>query len=206
MLYSFFSFAVCQNDLRGLDLVFVIDSSGSIGSTNFQLMRDFVKNVVMQFVIGPDRTQVGMITFNNTATVQFQLSAHNTKTSLLQAINNIPYPGDGSNLPAALNTLIAQFNTAFGARPRMNGIPRIAVVVTDGESGNLQATIAAANQVHANNILTYVVGVGDDIDINELRAIATDSQHISRLSAFNEVELKEIREFLNKEACSGSES
>ena len=173
-------------------------------------MRNFVANVVMELVIGPDRTQVGLITFGVTATVHFSLNTYQTNTSVLQAIASIPYDdADETNTPAGLNTLITQFTTTFGARPRTNGIPRIAVVVTDGKSNSeatIAATIAAANQVHANNILTYVVGVGDDIDINELRAIATDSQHISRLSAFNADELKNLQEFLNEEACSGSGS
>ena len=164
----------------------------------------------MQFTIGPDRTRVGLITFNDTATVQFHLNSHTTKASLLQAINNVPYPRVGANITAALNTLIAQFNTTFGARPHTNGIPRIAVVVTAGIpntcSPSGSATMTAANQVHANNIRAYAVGVGDNINMNELRAIATNSQHIRRLSAFNANELKTLQESLNEEACTGSEN
>ena len=196
---------VCQNVLRGIDLIFVLDSSGSIGSRNFQLVRNFVANVVTQLDIGPDRSRVGLITFSSSAIVQFGLNTYRTNTSLLQAIARIPYSGGGTNTQAGLNTLISIFSTTFGARPRVDGIPRIAVVVTDGRSNSPSATIAAANRVHANNLLTYAVGVGSNLNMDELNAIATDpdSQYVRLLSAFNVNELRDLQESLSRQACTG---
>ena len=48
----------CQT--RGIDLIFVLDSSGSVGSSNFRNVRIFVSNLVSQLEIGPDNTQVGL--------------------------------------------------------------------------------------------------------------------------------------------------
>ena len=197
--------AVCQNELRGIDLIFVLDSSGSIGSSNFQLVRNFVANVVTHLDIGPDRNRVGLITFATLVTVQFRLNTYQTRPSLLQAIARIPYSRGGTNTHAGLNTLISQFNTTFGARPRVDGIPRIAVVVTDGRSNSHSATIAAAKRVHASNILTYAVGVGSNLNMDELNAIATDpdSQYVRLLSAFNVNELRDLQELLSRQACTG---
>jgi len=96
----------------------------------------------------------------------------------------------------------------YGARPSEEGIPRIAIVVTDGMSNSPPATIAAANTIHANNILAYAVGVGDSIDMDELNAIASDpsSQYVRLLSDFNINELRELQESLNSEACQGNTS
>ena len=96
----------------------------------------------------------------------------------------------------------------YGARPLQQGIPRVAIVVTDGMSnqgGGPPATIAAANDLHANNIIAYAVGVGDSILIDELNAIATDpdSQYVRLLSTFDVNELRELQELLNSEACRG---
>ena len=205
-LYIIFIFqTVCQNVRRGIDLIFVLDSSGSIQLSNFRLVRNFVANVVTHLDIGPDRNRVGLITFANFATVRFGLNTYMTNTSLMQAIGRVPYSRGGTNTQAGLDTLIAQFSTTFGARPRVDGIPRIAVVVTDGRSNSPSATIAAAKRVHASNILTYAVGVGSNLNMDELNAIATDpdSQYVRLLSAFNVNELRDLQESLSRQACTG---
>ena len=128
--------------------------------------------------------------------------------SLTVSIANIPYLSGYTNTPAALSTLLNEFSTVFGARPSHEGIPRVAIVVTDGKSnrgGGPPATIAAANNIHASNIIVYAVGVGDSVFDDELNAIASnpDTQYVRRLSTFNVSELKELQESLNSEACQG---
>ena len=199
-------FTECQ--IRGIDLIFVLDSSGSVAASNFQHVRNFAANLVQELQIGPNKTQVGMIVFSSSVRVMFYLNTYQDSSSLLQAIANIPYLGGYTNTPAALSILLNQFSTVFGARPSHEGIPRVAIVVTDGKSnrgGGPPATIAAANNIHASNIIAYAVGVGDSVFIDELNAIASDpdTRYVRRLSTFNVSELKELQESLNSEACQG---
>jgi len=42
-----------------MDVVFIVDGSGSIGSANFEIMRNFIIRMVEVFQIGPSFTQVG---------------------------------------------------------------------------------------------------------------------------------------------------
>ena len=173
---------LCNSECRsGIDLIFVLDASGSIGSYNFQLIRNFVANVVRNLKIGHDQTRVGVVQYSSIASVQFSLKTYMTNASLLQAIANIPYTGGDTNTADAILTCIQQFSTFYGARPRSSGIPRIAIVVTDGRSNSRPATIAAAQMVHSRNILSYAVGIGNNVDMTELSAIASDpdSQYVS---------------------------
>ena len=183
----------------------MLDASGSIGSANFQLMQNLSANIVRNLNIGPDQTRVGVVRYNSSASVQFSLNTHMTNASLLQAIANIPCnTGGGTNTAAAILTCIQQFSTSYGARPRSSGIPRIAIVVTDGSSYSQAATIAAAQMAHSKNILIYAVGVGGNVDMTELAAIASDpdSQYVHSLSSFNSG-LSSLQETLNEEACTG---
>ena len=191
----------CQT--RGIDLIFILDSSGSVGASNFQNVRDFVANLVSQLEIGPDSTRVGLINFASSATVQFSLNTHQDSSSLLQAIAIVPFTGGGTNTAAALTTLLSEFSTVNGARPLQEGIPRVTIVVTDGQSNNPTATIVAANNVHASNIIAFAVGVGSNIPIAELNAIASDpdSRFVRLLSTFNADELRDLQELLSSEAC-----
>lgn len=52
-----------------VDLVFIVDASGSIGRENFTRMLDFVKDVIQDFKISPNATRVGLVLFASQARV-----------------------------------------------------------------------------------------------------------------------------------------
>jgi hypothetical protein len=86
-----------------IDLVFLLDSSGSIEDpSNYGSPGDFVnkelafvKAVVPEFSIGlgSNHTRVGVATFSAEARVEFQLGAHASSTNLLAAVDAIEYMG-----------------------------------------------------------------------------------------------------------------
>lgn len=201
LMHSHVLLTECQ--IRGLDLIFVLDSSGSVGSSNFQRVINFAVNLVRQLQIGPSNTQVGLIRFASSASALFHLNTYQNKSNLLQAISAVRFISGGTDTAVALNTLLSEFSTVYGARPLQDGIPRVAIVVTDGQSNNRTATIAAANNIHASNIKAYAVGVGSNILSTELNAIASDpaSQYVRLISTFDVNELNELQESLNSEAC-----
>ena len=180
--------------------MFVLDASGSVGSANFQLIREFVASIATNLDIGPDNSQVGVIVFSSSAAVQFSLNTHSDINQLLSAIAAIPYTGGGTNTAAGLNLLLAQgFN---GARPTSQGIPRVAIVVTDGQSNDGTATAAAAQAVHAAGVTVFAVGIGN-ADPIELDAIASRPEFVEIITGFNTEELLQLQEMLTEEACRG---
>ena len=46
-----------------MDLVFILDGSGSIGYISFLTMLDFVKNVTESFILGPNDVQIAVVSF-----------------------------------------------------------------------------------------------------------------------------------------------
>ena len=191
-----------------MDLVFLLDSSGSIGDTNYDKVLKFVTETVSQFDIGPSATQIGLVIFGDYAQAQFHLNTYNDNVSVIHAVENTPYLKEYTNTPDGLDRLIDEFNTSsFGARPEEQGIPRVSIVVTDGQSnegGGPPATIANAQRVHDNNILTYAVGVGDSVNMDELNAIATSPQYVYLLEDFDVSELQQLQETINYQACKGA--
>ena len=170
-------------------------------------MRNFVANVVSNLNIGPDQSRVGLVVYSDSAIVWFSLNTHTTNTSLLPAIANIPYAGGGTNTAAGITTCIQRFNPFYGARASSSGIPRIAIVVTDGMSNNRAATVTvtAAEMAHSVNILSYAVGIGGNFNMEELAAIASDpdSQYVRSVSSFSTSEFRSLQETVNDEACTG---
>ncbi|XP_022080169.1 uncharacterized protein LOC110973572 [Acanthaster planci] len=159
--------------VRGIDLVFVMDSSGSVTSSNFELMKNFVLEVVDFFDIGPDRTRVSVIRYASDASIQFSLNKYTDKTLLKQAIQRIEYSGGGTQTVTALNLMESQsFLEGNGARPANQGLPRVAVVITDGQSQGPQAVAIPADRAREKGITLFAIGVTSSVNDDELNAIA----------------------------------
>ena len=72
--------------LTSADLVFMVDSSSSVGSTNFQKLEHFLKDVVSKIDVAPNKVQVGMVKYGSYPSVEFPLGAYKTRAEV--NINN----------------------------------------------------------------------------------------------------------------------
>ena len=84
-----FTFIVCNADYT--DIVFVLDGSGSEGSSNFHTQLNFVNLVINEFTIGPDATRVGLVQFFTGARTEIYLNSFNDASALMNAVLQTPY-------------------------------------------------------------------------------------------------------------------
>ncbi len=186
-----------------MDIYFILDGSFSIGPENFQLVRTFVADTVKAFTIHPSATRVGLITFSLDAQLVFPLNAHGTLTDLLTAINAIPYLQSFTRTDLAIKLLMTEGFTDYnGARPLSQGIPRIAVFLTDGRSNIPKFTQQAINELNQGTpIIRFAVGIGEQADIDELQTIASDENFVFLIDDFAEVDLAKLQEDITNEVC-----
>ena len=175
---------------RSVDLVFLLDESGSVGSTNFRNSLDFVKKIIKAFpddnLSRQDGTRFGMSTFSTYYRSKFYLSTYTKQASYIYAIDRIWYYTGGTNLGYALQRILAdQFTEARGLRPEVHGLPRILIVLTDGEATD-SISIPAQN-VRDENIVVYAIGVAN-YNLDQLENIASSESHVYTLSAFSDLE------------------
>ena len=174
------SLLVKKNDIIWLfslecssDWIFILDNSGSIGSSDFNLIREFVAQISSSLEIGLQRNLVSVISYADSASLHFGLTRHTDKSSLLQAIRAVPYTGGGTNTAAALQLL--QNNPSLGLR---NGYRHIVVFLTDGRSSDTRETLRIASQIHSTNIYDIIsIGIGN-ANVQELEGIASDSNFV----------------------------
>jgi len=184
------------------DVVFVIDTSGSIGSTRFQLIREFTANITTELIRNSPRSAVGVILFASTAYIRFTLQTYTSLNSLLSAINNLPYSdGSSTDTDEALALLLSTAqNGVLGLR---NDSSKVAVVITDGKSSDRSATLSAAAALHASNIFdVYAVGV-DGANLDELEGIATNPNFVFFTSSFNSTGLQLLQSRIVPLLCDG---
>jgi len=180
------------------DIYFLLDASGSVGLENFQKQLNFIKTFVNTMKIGPRAVQIGVTTFSHKVKNQFWLKDHQTKESLLQAISNIPYLKGTTATNAGLDFIREHaFTPANGGRRKAS---KILVVITDGISDNPELTKAAAKKVH-NAVTVLAVGVGGNVNKEELKAIASDERYMYSVASYDA--LSTIQAMLKKTACGG---
>ena len=67
----------CQDNL--VDILFILDESGSVGTADFQKTLTFVHNVVDRLEIGPYDVQVAVLTFDSVVRMRFHFNRFSTK-------------------------------------------------------------------------------------------------------------------------------
>ena len=175
------------------DVVFVIDTSGSIGSSRFQLIREFTANITTELIRNSPQNAVGVILFASSAYIRFNLQTYTSLNSLLSAINRLPY-NDGSSIDTdeALTLLLSTAQN--GALRLRSNSSKVAIVITDGRSSSSSATLSAAAALHASNIFdVYAVGVGGAY-LPELEGIASSPEFVFFTSFFNSTSLQQIQD------------
>lgn len=184
------------------DIIFNLDSSGSVGKANYDKMLEFVKNMVKNFNIAGNKIRVGLSIFSSRQYNIFNLNRYTDKAALLAALNNVPYKSGGTNTGTALKEVYSKmFTAANGDRP---GIPNIEIVITDGRSNNHPDTVKEAANTQHRGINVFAVGVGHGVSTSELNDIATDpnSDHVMTVTDFSK--LGEIQAAFQSKACAGN--
>ena len=160
---------VCNN---AIDVMFVVDASGSVKPHNFQKQLDFMKEFVNAFDIGPgaNQVQVGAITFDTLVYNQFNMNTFSTKGPLSTAISAIPWTYRATFTHSALDYVRTNsFTTAAGDRP---GVPNVAILLTDGGSVSSSRARTAAAALQASTTVIGI-GIGSKLSVDEIKAIAS---------------------------------
>ncbi|XP_075454123.1 collagen alpha-1(XII) chain isoform X4 [Ascaphus truei] len=168
------------------DIVFLIDSSWSIGDDNFNKVRQFIFNTIGAFdVINPSGIQVSFVQFSDDAQTEFKLNTYADKGQALGALANVRYKGGNTKTGKALKFVRDKVLTADNGMRR--SVPKVLVVVTDGRSQD--DVKKSAMDIQHSGFSVFVIGVAD-VDYNELRNIGSkpSERHVFIVDDFDAFE------------------
>jgi len=125
-----------------VDVVFVVDESGSVGSENFTTLKSFLSQIISRLNIDNGNARVGLVTFATSVGTVFNLTDHSSVASLQSAISSLSYTGgDTTNTATALDYVRTRMLTeAAGDR---DNVHNIVIVITDGRANNFNATVVS---------------------------------------------------------------
>ncbi|VDI82670.1 Hypothetical predicted protein [Mytilus galloprovincialis] len=180
-----------------VDLVYLVDSSGSVGSINFNKEKEFINNSLSQFVIGHNDALVGVVTFSTVPREQFKLNAFLDKAALKYAITKIPYLTGNTHTAEAINFVNNHmFIPSAGDRPDAQNV---LVVLTDGQSGDHAKTLQEANRLKQRTTVIIAVGIGSGASKSELNGLVSDPSYVFFVNDFDA--LKQIHDTVHSVAC-----
>ncbi|VDI35984.1 Hypothetical predicted protein [Mytilus galloprovincialis] len=160
------------------DVIFVADSSRSIGSAAFNELKKFAVDVVKRFTVSPSDIQVGLIIFGNDTNFEFTLGSYRDQDEVLKALSNVKYL-QGMQLTytnKALNLLTQQgFSNVNGGR--------------------------AAEKGKQEGIIIFAIGVGQYIDQTGLDIMASSPTETHSFAVDNYAALSSIEESLAEKTC-----
>jgi len=179
----------------GLDLVFVFDSSASVGKANFKKGIAFAKTIIDEFGISasPTGTRVAVVTFSSTAKVIFNLqtNAMPNKEVAIATLENLNFIAGGTATSLALNRTIEEI-----VPETRNNSKKALFLITDGRSNiGGDPTPDAMILRDSCDFEIYAIGVTNSVDEQELRSIASEPfrTHVHLLEKFEDLtKLKEL--------------
>uniref|UniRef100_A0A8W8JEB1 VWFA domain-containing protein n=1 Tax=Magallana gigas TaxID=29159 RepID=A0A8W8JEB1_MAGGI len=74
------------------DIVILLDKPGSIGKENFEILKNFILDFLVHFVIGPNANQISVVSFDEDSKEEFILNHYSSlmKYDLLSRLSNTP--------------------------------------------------------------------------------------------------------------------
>ncbi|XP_026172742.1 collagen alpha-6(VI) chain-like isoform X2 [Mastacembelus armatus] len=142
-------------DIPG-DLVFLIDSSGSIYPEDYDKMKDFMKSVINKSIVSKNEVHVGIMQFSTIQQLEFPLNRYYSKEEMSKAIDAMQQIGGGTHTGEAITEVSQYFEAARGGRPDLR---QRLVVITDGEAQD--EVKGPAEALRAKGVVVYAIGVVD---------------------------------------------
>ncbi|KAL0171661.1 hypothetical protein M9458_031972, partial [Cirrhinus mrigala] len=169
MLSIILSLIECLAERPPYDIVFLVDSSSSIGTRDFREVKTFMRTFVDGLDINTKKVQVGLAQFSTDPHKEFLIGDYANKADLFKKIDDLPYRTGGTYMGKAMKFLKDNYFTTAGGSRIDEKVPQVVVVVTDGDSAD--DIKEPAGQLRKKGIIIFAIGVGPT-NMTELKAIA----------------------------------
>jgi len=152
-----------------IQLGFIIDSSGSIGSTDFGVITDGLASAVESYIpVGGDDTyEVSVVRFNSSASAvvaNVLVTDATARSDLADDIRNIGYSGGGTDFTAAFDAMTGVLGNTIGTADAS-----YVNFSTDGQASDASTAFNAMIASGVDNVSVEGIGGGvNEVDLQNL--------------------------------------
>ena len=151
----------------------MMGASGPNSAQTYATQQQIAKKVLESYDVSPSNVHVGVIRNGLYPKISLRLGQITDTNKLTNEISRITNPGDGNKLLQSLYLARTQlFDERNGARP---GLPKKLIVFASSKSeANKESLKQAGNSLKKSGIEVVTIGVGQNVDPEELNAIVPD--------------------------------
>ncbi|CAH6777790.1 Col6a5 [Phodopus roborovskii] len=171
------------------DIMFLVDSSGSIGDTNFEIMKTFMKNLVGKIQIGASKSQVGVVQFSDYNKEEFQLNTFFTHKDIYAAIDRMSSIKRNTLTGSALTFVNEYFDLPKGGRPQVR---KFLILLTDGKAQDEVGGPAMALRNKGVTIFSVGVYGANRAELEEISGDGSLVFHVENFDHLKAIESKLI--------------
>ncbi|XP_031969884.1 collagen alpha-3(VI) chain isoform X10 [Corvus moneduloides] len=164
------------------DIIFLVDSSWSVGKEHFQLVREFLYDVVKALDVGGNDFRFALVQFSGNPHTEFQLNTYLSTRDVLSHIANMTYVGGGTEPGKGLEYLIEKHLTKAAGSRASEGVPQVIIVLTDGRPRDDVALPSSV--LNSARINLFAVSVQDPVE-GELQEVASEPLDMHRFNLEN---------------------
>jgi len=184
-----------------VDVVLLVDASGSISSSNFALMKKFASMMASNMTISASDANFGLVQFSSSAKVEFNLLSD--EQAVVNSISSMYQRSGSTNMDAGLDASFGVFKASS------RNVNKVLIMFTDGYPDGGNNPVAHAQPLKDYGVEIYTVGVGSGVNPKILKDIATEDKnplqpHYMQASSFTQ--LLDMLNNVVSAACKGDEA
>ena len=164
-----------------VDLGFVIGATKS--SENFDIGKDIIKSIVRKLEVASDKARIGLVVYGPDSRIILQLNTATDRTSVIRAVDNLKYPGQGNSLRRALESMKTVLRGRISQERK--GIPKTAIVFLD--AGVDRSTRVDAEDLARRGVNVIGIAVGDKTNLESAKDVSSKGVNAIRVTGKKDV-------------------
>ena len=184
-----------------LDLIFLLDASGSVGADNYVKEKEFIKIMTSRFDL-ETTSQAAVIVFSSDASNKIQLGSKKTALSFATAVDNLRYDARYTRIDLALRMAYDEYFSSASS----DETQKLVILLTDGIQTNYNGMTPAyiptndtIQLLRAKAARIFAVTIGSNIDMTAMRAVTEEDDDIFQTTQFNDLVAK--ADSISKTSC-----
>lgn len=193
----------CEVTGKKLDLIFVLDSSGSL-KDNFDEVNSVIARILNVVAVGPEATRVALINFSGLAKVEFSFNKFMNKRLVLDALKELRSLKGITKLGEALQLAVEELEPSKGARGPE--VPKVVFLLSDGRTAPTDYDLAESmpsvlRGMFPRGVLDiFVYGTGEHVAMTDLRRYVDEERKMVTSQTIERIELL-FDDFKGHEIC-----
>ena len=160
-----------------MDIAFLMDSSGSLGTRDYKKLKYFVNRLVQSLNMTPDQSRGAIVIYGSVALVEAHFDQHKSTGDFQKKVHQLPYIRGPTRIDKGLEMTVNKILPHV--RPE---VVKIAVVLVEGRQSNasdMKSLKELSGQLRREGVRILAVGIGPDVDKNELQLMVESEQDIA---------------------------